>query len=462
MEIENQKPVPMNLDAIEMSGDQKEWYVYRDDKHFGPFSVKWIQEFLEAGALSREHFIWRPGLQDWKSIEHFENFRAYLNDQSQQAMSDLDFENMLRVEDYRERELGSPTHPIRWGAQITEPLLESMSPTQIRIGWNRFHAAVQNGARTFGSWSIKSKLLAAVVGIAAIGALNLSLMDFQFTPQERAIYEAMNQKSQNLADQILDEGEAMAGVLPSLQPSEFVIVTNETMMSNKFEITLEGVTGTLVGIPNFRTRLEIENGTALHKFSNAGVSLDPLPPGQYFLKWKCLDCGEANPLVGESAVSQLFFVDKGLYRQKLKAYEGSYLAQAGLEKDELKQLHAALQQHFDFTIGEFSRINKFSGERRRNLWGLHTPEWQKDQGEFKKIFSSLADPQFLNQLVYRDIYQELGRVSEDIGRLQYLQSRVFQNESVNELSQASLLSDKLQKRLTKLRSEVMGLDRKSN
>ncbi|MCO5114249.1 MAG: DUF4339 domain-containing protein [Bdellovibrionaceae bacterium] len=66
------------------------WFVFREQKHFGPFTTNSVLIFLRRGFLSKDHHVWQQGQSTWSKIADMEVFNVPIAEEALK-MSDEEF-----------------------------------------------------------------------------------------------------------------------------------------------------------------------------------------------------------------------------------------------------------------------------------------------------------------------------------------------------------------------------------
>lgn len=66
------------------------WFVFREQKHFGPFTTNSVLIFLKRGFISKEHHVWQQGQSAWSKIADIEAFNVPIAEEALR-MSDDEF-----------------------------------------------------------------------------------------------------------------------------------------------------------------------------------------------------------------------------------------------------------------------------------------------------------------------------------------------------------------------------------
>lgn len=422
----------------ELNGDPKVWYVFRDHKHFGPFNMQWIQEFLAVGALDQKHFVWKSGLEGWTRIERFENFKAFVSEEKRQKISDLEFESILRAEDLRQKrlDLGGqvvPTLPaqieiIEDVKDVIEPVFENWK-TKALEAWSRLSVRERAGV-ILGPITIVSLLLAVTI-------------DWRFSTAEKEIYQRLNPVQKVKVDKILSEEQVFADdiLIGSDKGSEMIVVVPEDFVGKNHEVELISEPFQSVGVPRANMKMTITPQGRLLVINRGQLMQARLPEGEYKAQILCDGCTE--PIMAGSF--SFFRSTRPVLKRQIQDYRSTLVTQAELESDEISQLVDAMYEHFDFTVGEFAKARNLKGAKRKKFWNAHLGRWKNDQAQFDEVLSSLDSTEFKNQLVYIETYEGLARLNQSIKALQAKQSEIFKSPSNVNISKASMMVTDLKK-----------------
>lgn len=66
------------------------WYVFREQKHFGPFTTNSVLIFLKRGFISKDHYVWQEGRSTWTKIADVDTFNVFIAEEALR-MSDDEF-----------------------------------------------------------------------------------------------------------------------------------------------------------------------------------------------------------------------------------------------------------------------------------------------------------------------------------------------------------------------------------
>jgi endonuclease YncB( thermonuclease family) len=55
----------------------RQWYIFRDNKKYGPYSEEHMRSFIGEGRLKGSSLVWCPGMSGWARVADVEPFRSY-------------------------------------------------------------------------------------------------------------------------------------------------------------------------------------------------------------------------------------------------------------------------------------------------------------------------------------------------------------------------------------------------
>lgn len=437
---------PKEMDVFyEASADEPVWYVFRDERHFGPFSIQWIQELIALGVIREDHHVWQPKLKEWKSIRNFENLRSYSHGVNPQTLSDNDFESILQAEELKREkrfELDSLDFVAPETSKIptlqSEPTGKSI-PSLIRDKALKVSDLLKELRQTHP----RKAVILSIVSVVTFVFLTYSAVSgIHLTSTEKELLSRLSPEDMSKAEEILahkaEDGVLRAGLFTTIGNRDLVVVSNQSKDSPRSMI-LTGVPGTLVGYQRWNRNIAVEADRYVSKIRSKILNISEIPHGEYEVTMK------ANGV----ATSKWMNTPEGVgeYQKDLNKYKGAMQTQSILEQEEITQVYAKLQEHFDFTLGEFQKFKKTDARRRSKIWKRHERNWKQDQARFDQVFASLSSSDFVNQLVYADIYLELSEISKQIALLQNQQSMLILHRKTVAVSdsarQAKLVQDKL-------------------
>ena len=444
---------PKDMDVFyEATADEPVWYVFRNERHFGPFSIQWIQELLSLGVIHQDHHVWQPKLEEWKPIHSFENLRAYGHGVTLQKLSDNDFESILQAEDYKaekrfevdaldfaepETAPKAPTSDVVIKRPLTQVLEQALLKARQRlIEFREDHPRKALGAGVASVALMAWGIFIVATGIHLSGA-EKNLIDRLSTMDQAVVGEILSVKAS-------DSG-LQAGVFSTRDRGEIVLVTNLADQS-PVELLIQGVQGTLVGYQRWNKTLNLKADQYV-----TAIPAEILPAGK-------VPAGEYKVTVKAAGIASFHWrhtlENADAYREQLNQYNSAMNAQRVLEQDEIAQVHRKLQEHFDFTLGEFQKLRRLRGKKKARVWKKHISNWQQDQARFDQVFASLSSEDFVNQLVYAKSYTTLSGISRDIASLQSLQETLIKSRKTASVAKSAKLAESIQGQLDGIRQKI--------
>lgn len=73
------------------------WFVFRDQRHFGPFTTNSVLIFLRRGFISKKHYVWKAGQTAWQPIGTLEVFNIPIAEEAL-AITDAEFVQLSGIE----------------------------------------------------------------------------------------------------------------------------------------------------------------------------------------------------------------------------------------------------------------------------------------------------------------------------------------------------------------------------
>lgn len=368
--------------------DYSDWFLFRDFEHFGPFKVDQIEFFLKEGWIQSIHHLWRPGFDQWKTIDEIHSF-AHLASETVESsnISDAVFKKNLKKDPNKikahvasddHNRLTDNSEVKKKSIKVYALIASLIIPLMFYIGFKHFN---DNNLDVFNKLSAnKQKKLKS---IAASPKSNLAFS-----------FEALMTKK--------EDGEPV-----------FIFATN-LKKGAQISYKITGVEGTLVD----RNRLNLNYNKVVNDsaiFESRPLRLENgayLPSGDYNLSVFCVSC-ETKKAIFEDKYS-LRLTTKEDYEKKLSLYNQKVKVAAEAELKELESLFSMLKKQYEKTSKNYLNSSK---------WNRSSESWLRDQNQLIDIFSQLESSEITEKIYFIELYKSAQDLTKKVFELHLLQEK---------------------------------------
>ncbi len=440
---------PVDNEVVEQGHVLKDWFIFRDERHFGPLSSKQVRRFLSKRMISTDHHIWRPGFTGWKFIKDIEAFRSHGKIKSKiRDLSDDDFcykaslDKLDRIS-MQAGELDFVEQPDKE---------EEAEPT-------RFMAAVKKVGGVVG-FSSESSNSSRLIFTSFLFTCLVGIMIFLNKDQS---YDFLKDFSPDIQDKLMK----VSSLKESTINPEFVVFEKEYNVSDpvlvsstnlpvgsKIRIEVTGEEETLLGSYRFKKTTEMRLKSKIFVSDSIREETGKfIAPGSYTVTANCLSCGSKEKEIYKS--SFLFGVkDQILYQKELKRFHLETRQAAQLELSELKDLSRTLDKQYQTTVNQFVLS---SAKRSAKQWDKFSTFWLANQKKFIDLFEQMNSSKFMTNLFYLEMYTAFDHLILQLFELHLLQDGIISSstENISESSKSvSNLSQEISVKLSTISSQL--------
>ena len=319
-----------NTKLLEKGRDLKDWYIFRDEKHYGPFSYDDVSNFIKSDLIQMRHHIWRPGFDVWMRVEDLSELSCLQDSKApRKNLTDNDFESLF-------------TEEIAVTEDMDFDAPESPNAQQVDINTKNKNSLI---------------VLSVIFSVAFSGLLYVFMNSKDDLYSFARLPDVQKSKLEIISESPI-KGSAdirFQSYLSKMNTGDPVIVFSTNLPKDtEIEYNLKGVEGTLVG---------------LHRYADSKIAYVPsdkifeskplrrstgeyIPAGVYSLFVSCTKC--------ENEVSfkdKIEYYPKGKiqYKKDINQFNESVRYNAKLELGELEQITTNVKQQFDETRKAFEK-----------------------------------------------------------------------------------------------------------
>ena len=336
-----------------------DWFIFREERHFGPMSTKQVRYLLSKKMIASSHFIWRPGFTGWTAIGQVESFRSYGRDEIDNLTDD----------DFSKRAMLGGIDRIGWEKNEID-FIDKKNSNAYELEQVRMTRAYRNVLSEplfmeklnnfFGLFGSDFRYGQALVGFLAVaflfaGIVTANRVDTSSTLAgfSTAIQERLTTISEK-TETIRNPSFAMFEKASASGDPILVSATN-LPLGTRVLIDVIGKPDTLMGAYRFNQKFEMNIDSKI-------FSTDPIreasgkfiPAGTYTVFAKCLSCGEADRNLFAKEFT-FGMKDRDAYTAGLAKFHEETRQNARLELMELGDLSGNLNQQFAITSQRFAR-----------------------------------------------------------------------------------------------------------
>ena len=384
-----------NTKLIEQGRDLNDWYVFRDQKHYGPFSYQALTEYIKDDVIHLSHYVWRPGFKEWIKIEDLNTFSCLQDkEMDRKRLTDDDFYSLIK-EDLKGNES-----------------IDFVPPS------------VNEGVTANGSVKANNKNYIVALG-ALISLTILGLSYIYFNAQEDLYsYSLLSVEQQNKL-QIISEtpAQGLADIrvqtyLSKINTGDPVIIFGTNLPANSnLRYSISGVGGTLIGMHRYNEtfNIKVPEDKIFESKPLRRASGEFIPAGVYKLSISCAECAK-----GTSFDEEIKFFPRGevQYKKDLQQFNDTVRYNTSLELNELKDILRNVRQQFNETIKGFNQNKSLA------VWDDFSKAWLVNQEELINLFSQLKNDDLRDKIKMISMYDELQTIVRNLFEMHMLQDDI--------------------------------------
>lgn len=414
-----------------------DWFVFRDERHFGPLNSKQVSRYLLKKWISIDHFIWRPGFPQWTKIKEIECFRA-CGAEVIKNMNDDDFSSAARVGtidriqfEGSQNEL-SFTNQVQTGVEtiidevVHNPVVEKIRRKIPAPYLAKMDSMISSVGMSRREWLYRraSMVLFVMTFIVGLSILITSGPDKSFVDE---LPSDVRQKLYSVS-QLPETTQKASFTLierdPSLKDPVLMAATN-LPVGSQVRIEITGDATTLLGAHRFQKIIELSLSSKVFQTQPIReVTGQFIPAGFYDVKVTCTSCAKGDQSLYEHRY--LFGVkNHETYKADLRSFHENTRQNARLELNEISDVVSSLKIQYKSSIDSFV---KHSTNDDRAGWGLFSANWLERQNKLIELFEQMKSREFRKQIYYLPLYERLNRVTGQLFELHMLQDRVVSKE----------------------------------
>ena len=433
--------------VIEQGHILGDWFIFRDQRHFGPLTSRQVQRFLAKKLISTKHYLWRPGCTGWVKIEAMEAFRPYGVD-SIKTITDSEFSKLAKIDE------------IDKIAKLNKELdfEEGSSDAEIETGLSSFFSGV------FDFHSKRKNYPLMVFSIAVL----LLVVGAQFIMSQQSKYPYLESVTADVKLRLINISQSVESVVDpkfslfqkvknSVEP-EYIGATN-LPVGSEIKIQITGKPDTLVGSYRFNKTIKKRINSKIFKTEAIReASGKYLSPGQYSVVATCLSCEKLNHVLFEGDFSA-GITDQIVYKRELKSFHRETRQKAQIELNELKDLSRSLSKQYRTTVSKYVFYSSKSMEQK---WAKFSTRWLGNQNKFVDLFAQMKSQTFMDKLFYLPLYQGYGDIVLKIFELHMLQDSSIQNSTLSGETSSQNISELAQQvsvQLAKIDADIKMMEK---
>lgn len=440
---EELKKLSPEAELVEKGHILNDWFVFRDSRHFGPLSTQQVKSFLTKKLISRDHYIWRPGFDDWLEIKAVEGFKSF-GKESINTLSDDDFSYKAKLT-YVDRVVAEAKSLNFEEGLVPEEIAEKNKPNKV-LGFLAQLLGLEGPHINYG------KLISATLVIAVVGAMvyKNNLINYrkelaQLPEIERPTFVEIASSSVSLSNPKIALYEKTEGM-----PEPVFIGASNIPNNTKIEFRIEALQGSLVNAYRFETAglTSVQNG--LFKFGPIRQDSGKfLPAGKYKISLICQSCKGADKLLYKKT-HLLNAADASKYRADLRTFSSEARENVRLELDELEDLAYTLFGQYKTSADKFLSV---SGSKKKYFWQNFSAQWLAKQNKLIDLFQQLKKPEFKESLFFLNFYESYSLLVKQIFELHMMQDALVSSGS-EDFNKVKPLVDQIDSSLKSLKSQV--------
>ena len=448
---------PIDQSIIEQGHVLNDWFVFRNERHFGPMSTKQVRYLLSKKLIANTHHIWRPGFTGWTPMCEVESFRSY-------GKSSVDFMN---DDDFSSRALLSGIDRITAERNqidfIDKTKSNAYSLEQIRLsrasrGLSPQAELIEKVDNLFGVFGERFRsgkiVLAGLAVLFLIGGIlsanstkpNVLLSEMSSAVKERMITvsnkaESITNPSMEIFKQKNNSGDPV------------LITATNLPIGARLQFEIVGEPSTLLGAYRFDQKIELNVESKI--FKTPSIRQDSgkfLPPGKYNVLATCLSCGAEKKTIYSKQFT-FGITNSGEYEKSLAKFHEETRQNAKLELIELGDLSENLNQQFSNTTKRFSRA---VSNQKIVSWERFSATWLMNQRKLIDLFDQMNSKSFKADLYYLGLYEAYNNIIAKIFELHILQDGILKGNSVrkNQILEESKMASQIKLELVSLKSQL--------
>lgn len=418
--------------TVEQGHLMSDWFIFRENRHFGPLTSKQIKTCLKDELITKEHYIWRHGFDSWKKIRDVDSFAAYGVLKSDFNLSDKDFSEKANIQNIdrialEDKELNFSNEEVQGSL------------------------ALEKYEKFFAEYKKYTPLLVVLIAVS---------LYFVFKSPERGMsfrnlssVEKTRLLSTSNIPESIDQVAFNAYKSHMVDPREPVFVSATNLPKGaRLKYFVSGVPGTLLGAHRYEKEFEeIVEKKIFTSQPLRAITGEYIPEGLYKVSVLCLSCTNNEYIFKRDF--EILSQDKGAYKAGLKSYHQDMRKSAKLELDELYDMAVTLKQQYQRTANNFVKT-KTKGSKRN--WENFSKTWLADQQKLISLFEQIKNPKFRESLYYLSLYEKFGDLTGQIFELHVLQDSMVSEGKADsaKLQNATQIAQNINLTLEFLKSQV--------
>jgi hypothetical protein len=436
------KQLPKKTGLVEQGHILKDWFIFRDSRHFGPLSSQQVRGFLSKKLISGDHYLWRPGFDDWTPIKEIEGFKSYASS-GPSEFTDDEFSYKAKV-NYIDR-IGQETLDLDFTEGSKPKTKEELERLESERRRGPFQELTYQLLNYFGynePFVNYGRIFSALIVAAVIGAV-------VYRNQSPTYFDTIEKIPASVKDSFIDIAKQPNNMrMPSFDLYAVENIYGEPMFlgatsaaeGSRIRLTVQGVQGTLVGSYRFDETIDL-------KVENKLFETKPIrepsgqfaPAGKYMVSAYCLDCSVKNQKIYQSE-QFLNVKNESDYLKSLKIFGEDARDKIRLELDELEDLSYTLFNQYKTTSDKFLQYGDAPTK-----WQSFSASWLSKQNKLVDLFQQIKDPDFKKELYYLGLYEGYGQIVKQIFELHMVQDNTVGQRP--EKSQSSTIISNLLKKI---------------
>lgn len=436
----------------------KTWYVFKNDKYDGPFSLHEVQSQLNEGEIHPDMHAWSYGMQDWETLRNIIDFSDFADLPPLKESANPHPEIQTPEAEPLELILGNnPALPLEQehdlkreeddGVILPKPFTKTHSIAYEPKLENRYvkWLALLKGARSWENWE---RYRNPAIAIASFLFALYGVGHFLFKTHLPSLSNLSRQDEREIraavAEGLKDFGPtaAIGLVTVNVNAPEFYVGTN-LPNGSKLELQIDGLSDTLLDTTRISVHAKITAHSGLAKSppfqQENGI---PFPRGEY----------QVSAIAdGKVIGSKVYFLGgkrDASYDQSLKSFHEKIRAQARNEIAEIKQFVDTLEEQLRNTGEEFQKILESRDSNRKSQWLNFHRRWIAFEGQLQNSTQAWRTESVIKSHFYGTLYQALMKADQDVAQVHDDQTRYFDtakdpNREAQIASQVSVVQSSL-------------------
>lgn len=416
----------------------RQWFIFAEDRHFGPYAENYLVVLLKRGALGRDAYLWSAGLADWKPILEVEDFFIYHDFLSEKSNSDI-----LNPEPQRSASM---------------PVVDFNFNTDLRFAETL--SAIHERAKA--KEKPKTKIIIASIVLAGVAILAAVLLTIEPNWKSQLRSHGADEATIAQIAKAMSSSEPKVAFATSSDDAKSPVLFLGSNLPNqrKINLKIKGQPATLVGRlwVSFEADIQLQNGLGwTMPIRNQDGSY--LPTGRYDAQFSCSNCTDLEKKALPIG-AQFFIGNEGdQYRSELTLYHEKLKQKAADEIVELDEIANTLDDQItEFKLFLQRRLSK--PKARAAQWALFQSEWGEMQKQFENFFSVFDPKNMKSEFVLSKTYTRLRAVNSLLVQALKEEAKVYGARTVSETRETERLLGLAQSLNASTRSHMIEIHRK--